>query len=385
MLELGVDEITLVLQLPPANRSILRTTEWNCVAETLISKFEDKSDIKAVFGKRAREPKAPAGYTMSYKYGEHNFYFAIAYHEYQRDMGIVIKFSAQSLDYYLEAKNMMVYEFLQMVSHKDYTQRLSRIDLTADFIDEDIDISNIYQNMMDSKIAVFRQQLNEKNGKMEYRRVPMKFKGIISGQDVQTMYVGSEKSKSRLRIYDKRVEQIKHKGNKLEKAMNCNAWIRFEGVFRDEYAHQLSEALMTIKSNYEFANLIALTLYQKYLFMEVNNGVAGSPTDFTQMLIDCVFNNNFKLRAPLTRSYELARNIEYICHGSGTMTSLHKIKCIWGMDAVREVFEILADRLEYKYIPNDDCIFWLMRNTDDYRKHYPDFQDFINENLSLLI
>lgn len=384
MLELGVDEITLVLQLPTSNKALLATSDWKDVAEYLICKFEDKSDVKQVFGNKSFEQKAPAGYTVAYKYGEHNFYFAIAYHEYQISMGVVIKFSAQALDYYLEKKDMKVYQFLQMVSHAEYEQRLSRIDLTADYIDEDMDISKIYQDMMDSKIAIFREQFNQKQGKMEYRKVPMKFKGIIIQQEVGTVYVGSEKSNSRLRIYDKKIEQIEHKGNKLDKALKCNDWIRFEGVFRNEYAHQLSEVLMNIKTDDEFGNLIASTLYQKYLFMEVDNGVASVPTEYTQMLIDCVYNNSFRLRASLTRNYDLARNIAYIYYGSGVMNTLFKVNEIWGIDAVIWVLESIVERLQNNFKPNEDCRYWLIHNRDDYKVNYPDFEDFVRDNLSVL-
>lgn len=384
MLELGVDEITLVLQLPTANKALLATSDWKDIAEHLICKFEDKSDVKQVFGKKDFEHKAPAGYTIAYKYGEHSFYFAIAYHEYQISMGVVIKFSAQALDYYLEKKDMKVYQLLQMVSHTDYEQRLSRIDLTADYIDEDIDISKIYQDMMDSKIAIFREQFNQKHGKMEYRKVPMKFKGIIIQQEVGTVYVGSEKSNSRLRIYDKKVEQIQHKGNKLDKALKCNDWIRFEGVFRNEYAHQLSEALMNIKTDDEFGNLIASTLYQKYLFMKVDDGVASVPTEYTQMLIDCVYNSSFRLRASLTRNYDLARNIAYIYYGSGIMNTLFKVNEIWGVDAVIWILESIVERLQDNFKTNEDCRYWLVHNRDDYKTNYPDFEDFVTDNLSVL-
>lgn len=384
MVELSVDEITLVLQIPSVNKGVLATSDWRDVAERMISRFESKSDIKTVFGDRDYEQRAPAGYTVAYKYGEHNFYFAIAYHEYHITMGVVVKFSAQALDYYLELKGIQVYEFLQMVSHIDYEQRLSRIDLTADYFDEDIDISNIYQSMMDSKVAIFREQFNKKLGKMEYRKVPMKFKGIISQQEVGTIYVGSEKSNSRLRIYDKRMEQITHKGNKLSVALNCSDWVRFEGVFRNEYAHQLSKELMKIKNDDEFASLIASTLYQKYLFMEVDNGVASVPTEYTQMLIDSVTNYSFKLRAALTRNYELAKNIAYIFYGSGVMNTLYKLKEIWGMDAVMYILESIIEELQDDYKPNEDCRYWLIHNKDDYKLHYPDYADFIKDNLSIL-
>lgn len=385
MLELGVDEITLVLQLPTVNKSLLSVSDWRDIAEYLIHKFEKKSDVLNIFGEKESEPKSPAGYTVAYKYGEHNFYFAVAYHEFMIDMGVVIKFSAQALDFYLESTGIRVYQFFQMVSCTDYEQRLSRIDLTADFIDEDVDISEIYQTLMDKKVAIFREQYNARIGKKEYRKVPMKFKGIITGEEVGTIYVGSEKSNSRLRVYDKKTEQISNKGNKLDKALQCKNWVRFEGVFRNEYAHQLSSALMNIQNDDEFGNLIASTIYQKYLFMQIDNGKADAPTYYAQMIIDCVYDSSFKLRASLTRNYELAKNIAYIFYGSGVMNTFYKLKEFWGMDAVMWVLEYIAEKLQDDYIPNDDCRYWIKKNKTDYLKDYPDFNKYVNDNLTKLL
>lgn len=382
MIELGVDEITLVLQLPAEAKSILESKKWKEVAEDIRLQFEMESEIRTVLGKVKIGRKAPEGYTTVYEYGDHAFYFAVAYHEYRPDMGVIVKFSAQALDYYLEEVDLKLYEFLQNIEQENYSQRLSRIDLTADYIDEDIDISEIYQTLMDSKVALFREQKNKKTGKMEFRKVIMKYEGFLKGNEVQTLYVGSPKSNSRLRIYDKKREQIERKGSKLQKALGCENWTRFEAVMRNEYAHQLSAELMNITTDNEFANLIALTISQKYRFMEVDNGVAGNPTEYTQMLLDCISNNMFKLRTSSARNYELTRNIIYIFSGSGVMNTLYKLKAIWGIDAVVGLMEYILDRLENGFAPNDDCRYWLNNNLNDYKKQYPDFDTYMHQNIS---
>lgn len=120
---------------------------------------------------------------------------------------------------------------------------------------------------------------------------------------------------------------------------------------RNEYAHQLSAELMNIATDSEYANLIALTISQKYRFMEVDNGVAGNPTEYTQLLLDCLCNNKFKLRTTSTRNYELSKNIRYIFHGSGVMNTFYKLKEIWDMDAVVELMQCIIERLENVYEP----------------------------------
>lgn len=385
LIELGVDEITLVLQLPSARKSMLLSSEWKDLAEHMLWQFEEQSGIRNIFGEKTYEKKAPEGYTVAYRYGEHSFYFAVAYHDYQSNMGVIVKFSAQSLDFYLQETGLKLYEFLQNITHPEYSQRLSRIDLTADYIDEDIDITEIYQTLMDSKVALFREQENKKTGEMQFRKVPMKYEGFLKGQEVPTIYIGSPKSDSRLRIYDKKREQMERKGTKLEKALSCKGWIRFEAVMRNEYAHQLSSELLNIKTDTEYVNLIALTISQKYRFMEVDNGVAGNPTEYTQLLLNCLCNNQFRLKAASTRNYELARNIAYIFYGSGIMNALYKLKSIWGSDAVIGIMEYILDELENEFKPNDDCRYWLNKNLNDYKKQYPDFDTYMRDNVSQLL
>jgi len=139
LLEIGVDEITLVLQLSPHLKSQVALSDWCDTAKNMIYRFVEKSEFNTIFGKAISEERPPAGYT----YGEHNFYLAVAYHEFQVRMGVVVKFSAQALDYYCEASGLKVYEFLQTIKDNYYSIRLSRIDLTADYIDESINVTSV--------------------------------------------------------------------------------------------------------------------------------------------------------------------------------------------------------------------------------------------------
>jgi hypothetical protein len=209
--------------------------------------------------------------------------------------------------------------------------------------------------------------------------------GYLIEQEVQTIYVGSYKSNSRLRIYDKKQEQIVHKGSKLEKALNCKGWVRFEAVMRNEYAHQLSSELMKIQTDDEFANLIAHAIAQKYRFMEVDNGIAGTPTEYTQMILDCLSNQQFQLKANATRNYALARSIAYIFSGSGIMNTLYKLKEIWGLNAVIEMLEYMLEALEDDFKPNDECRYWLNKNCSDYKNQYKDFDTYMKSDVKWLL
>lgn len=380
MFELGTDEITLVLQPTSHLKSRYRVFEWERAAEDLISRFALKADFITIFGKKQPIASPPSGYTTAYTFGEHNFFLAVSYHPYYMNMGVAVKFSAQAWDYYREKSGLEICGFLKAIKSVMYKQRISRIDFVADYIDEGINTTEIYQNLMDDRVGIFRENEDRKTGKKQFKRCPMNYRGFIKEGDVPTIYIGSSQSKSQLRVYDKKMEQIERKGSKYDKAVKCHDRVRFEGIFRHEYAHQISGALEQTATDDQYANLIACVLLQKFRFMYIDNGVPDGETEYTQKLIDSISNNSFALNAPSSRNYEFARSMGHMFQGSGVMQTFYKIREIWGMDALKELLDYIAVSLD-EYAPNDDCRYWLNKNTGDYRKNYPDFDKFLMQNV----
>lgn len=383
MLQLGTDEITVVLQLNKmVKQSYADNGEefvWSEIAENMIARFVQRTDFVNVFGAQDIENRPPQGYTTAYKYGDHSFYLAVAYHALMPNMGVAVKFSAQALDYYCQRTDTQVYQFLQKIQCPIYTARLSRIDLTADYIDENIDVTAIYNDLMHNRIGLFRLAENKKTGETMYRRIPMKYEGYIKEREVPTIYVGSVHSKSRLRIYDKRREQIERHGVKYDTALKCHDWVRFEGVFREEYAHQLTELLLDTENDAEYINLIACTMTQKFGFLHVNSGAAPCETEYTRLIMDCITKGVATLRSLSSRSNDLFRCVEYMLDGSGVVTTLYKIKEIWGTEDAVDAFLALLKKYVGLYVPNDDCKNWLKKNLVDMKSEYPHYDDYLNE------
>ena len=384
MLEFGIDELTLVLQVPQSQKAYIDPLDWSATAEGMISKFARKANLSTVFGAIRTELRPPSGYTIAYSFGEHNHYFAVAYHPCMPNMGVVVKFSALSLNYYLEASGLRVYEFLQQIQDNAYDMRLSRIDLVADFIDEGIDPTKIYQDLMSNKVAVFRERINKDTGEISLRRQDMKYQGFIKGEEIPTIYLGSAKSKAQLRIYDKRLEQIERNGSQLDKAIKCKDWTRFEGVFRSDFAHQITDELLRIRTDSEYVSLIASMIVQKFQLIYIDDGVIDVETEYTQLLIDAITNQTLILSSPSSRNHDLAKSLAYLLEGSGAITTLYKIKEIWGEDALYEALAVIASHT-INDKPNNDCRYWLQKNSANYKKNYPDFDDFLKDSLSLLL
>ena len=66
-----------------------------------------------------------------------------------------------------------------------------------------------------------------------------------TGGFIETVYIGSKKenTKALCRIYDKRLEQINKNGFRLDEALACDDWTRFEISYRGTYAWQCAEQL----------------------------------------------------------------------------------------------------------------------------------------------
>ena len=204
----------------------------------------------------------------------------------------------------------------------------------------------------------------------------MNLKGFAVGSEIPTIYLGSSQSNSQLRIYDKRMEQIDRHGTKYDKAIKCTDWVRFEGIFRHEFAHQISDELQTINNDSEYANLIACALAQKFRLMYVDNGVMDCDTEYTQMLIDNISNGSFTLRAPSSRTFQLEKNLAYLFTGSGVISTMFKVKSIWSYQALEKLYSVMVDYLK-NWEPTEDCKHWVNVNLKEYQTKHPDFDSFI--------
>lgn len=379
----SVDEITIVITPNTVHKNHTDHDEWSDQAEELIQFVSTKSQFEQIFGPVNHEVTPPQGYTVAYGYGCHAFYFAVAYHPYHEQMGIIIKFSAQALVYYLSNSGRTVYDYLRDLESLQYEFHLSRIDFVADYIDEDVNITKIYNDWNERQIAVTREYPNEKDGTTYFRKCPMKVTGFLTGNDITTIYFGSNKSKSKLRIYDKRLEQFQKTGPDIEQAKACDNWVRFEAVFMGKYAHQLTKMLQKLHKDEELAELIANVMYQKYRFMTVDNGITTGDTEYTAKLLDTIRDKRYELKPATNKNFDLARSILYLCENSGLLATQFKVKMLWGDDGIQALIRFFQQEFD-KYRANHDVQLWIAQHLTEYLNAYPTIDDFIKENLMLV-
>lgn len=281
----GVDEFTLVLQPPDK----VKVTDWPDTVDMMLSVFLRKSRLVNLFGDMSPAVKLQAGYTSGLTFENRPWYLVINWNEDFPTMGVCVRFSAHAYAAYKEAymaqfqTEMNIADFLRMVQDDVYTTRLSRVDLTADYFDytdEHIRTAPLSPDTIYTRLINGDYVVKNGNGHQSIRNMS----GVDKGGAYQTFYLGSQKGKTNgfLRCYDKKAEQLQTMGFRYDDALNCESWVRFEAVYRHDYAHQITEGILSVKTAQELSRLIAKYICDKYQFFDANTDEA---TEFTSDLL----------------------------------------------------------------------------------------------------
>ena len=329
---LNIDEFTFSIFCSEKNDS----KTWEECAELILENFVRNTKINIVFNGNVKDKIAGnlQGYTRTYDFGLKDYYFAMAYNERVSEMGVCVKFSAKAWSIY-QAKYQKIFnemitlsEFIHMVSDPiKETVRLSRIDMTADYFNYDFSLNDLYEALSNESVIVKDYQ-----GKKRIKNLSF----IGKHDSIETIYLGSKKANTRsfLRIYDKRKEQIANHGFRVDEIKKCHSWIRFEAVYKGNYAHTISETILSRSMDaITFNRFIAHTILQKYRFVDEK----GDYTAYTKDLIAIAEGEIFpSLVCSSPRDNALRQSIRHILSGSGLFPTVYKIEKIYGTNAGKE-------------------------------------------------
>lgn len=370
-LTVGVDEFTLVLQV--ADIDNMTPDQWPEKIDAILEDFLQKSKIESLFGPLGpATAKIQAGYTDGLTYIDQPWYFMVAWHEFYVKMGVCVKFSAYSYAAYKQAykaayqTDLNIATFLRMVQSDLYITRLSRIDLTADYKDypdpiipnKQLSPDAIYNRLQD---GLYRLQNNK--GKSTIKT----FSALHKDGAYETFYAGTRKGKTDgfMRCYNKKEEQMQTHGFRFQEAESCESWVRFEAVYRQNYAHQITEQLLhEIGTEAELQQAIAKHIVDRYCFWDLaDNEAAAFSEDLAGIAAGAGVN---ALSRPSARDNSLAQSIAYLRDGSGLYAVFYKVYEIWGADGERELWEHLKECYEYNYKlqapKNRDMQYWLNKH-----------------------
>lgn len=382
MMEIGIDELNFVLQ--PVHEDIgddLGLLTWPDVAAYIIGAAADALSFGAVFGPARELSKRPAGYGEALTYGAHGFYLAAAYNPGSPSQGVLFTFSAQALAWWRERTGREVWELVQLAQRQDlYTVRVSRIDLTADFLDEGVSAQKIYDDLLSGDLVGQRRQIG-KGGTVQLRPWDWKPRGYFSNGEARTVYLGSQAKNTGgfLRIYDKKSEQMETKGTHLDKAQACADWVRFEARLMGKNAHSFGYELKQCASDDEMKRLIAHVFSDRYIFRET---ASGTLAPWSAALAAAAGNPSaVLLSAPSTRNHDLAAKLDHVADSSGLISLLHRVRGIWGDDApelLMTYFLALADGRA----PTRETRAWIASYADIYRREFTSVDEWIRTEVA---
>ena len=366
--------MTIVLQVPVVQKmKIENSAQWAAMANATVLIFAQNANFEKVLGKQQPCESVPAGYKVGYTYGEHSSYMCLAFNPYQYSMGVIVKFSAEALAYYLQHSGLKVYEFLQQVqSSSDYDLRISRIDVDLEFLEPKFTVAKINKQLKRT-VEVCTQKTVK--GKKIMARKPLQLRGFEANGEIKTLYIGSPASDTELRIYHKGKEQISRKGFRLETALKHPKWIRFEAVFRGDYAHQLTEKMLQVSSDKQLSDLIVNVFLQKYYFRYRKS---KRPTAYTLEMKKMLHAVEAPLLPLVADDKAIEKKINYIMDGSGAVGTFYVVKQLWGDDALAALLQYIYDEVQ-EWEANYSTRRWLTRHGNDTLKTYPKIDDLLKK------
>lgn len=375
MLETSIDEITLVLQAPVEVKEKLKDEdEWKEEANSIITEFSCLAKLNEVFGSQQVEQNIPQGYTDGFTFGEHSFYFCIAYSLEHYSMGVIVKFSGQSLASYLEKSGMEVYDFLKCVKSDKYSFRLSRCDIDCDFENVKFSPTSIFKSIKNGTVQPFYQK-KQTTGKITLVKKKCKLQGFAIGKEVPTCYLGSVSSSSQLRIYDKKLAEFQKHGPKLDYFLQFDSVVRFELVLKHELAHNFTNMLLAVKDKKGLSDLILSVMLQKFYFKRAKT---DNPVNYTKLMINALNSKKPYLLGHVNVDHSLPILFDYLLDGSGTVSTLYKIYTLWGESDLDQALGYIKSYL-LRWKVNDGCVLWLKKHGTDTKDDYSSFKKMMKE------
>jgi phage replication initiation protein len=189
------------------------------------------------------------------EYGRHGYRYGVAFNGIEiyyggnsLNMGVNVSMSGNGCRTYAQFHPME--ELLQRIYDGVQEGEINptRLDIACDDYDGHLELQRIIEYIRDKRL---RARSTHRKGIFNLDRA--------DGDEGDTVYIGSEKSERRTRIYDKAKEQGDYKG----------VWNRLEMVNRRQYARAVLEALIiNLANGMELGEIVAGMLADQLAFIE---------------------------------------------------------------------------------------------------------------------
>jgi hypothetical protein len=366
VLYMGIDQLTIVIDYVLS--TLPNADAWRQVSESLIRKVETALHLDLFAPKHLKD--GIAHYSKVYGYGDLSMH--IACNPDQPSSGVLVFFTARGLnDYRLEYERQYgtqinANDMLQMLFAAGLQYHLSRLDVYADFIDEHVDLTQLYNGLTSGSV-----QIIQKSG----RRNTSKIRSFSSGNRIETINIGARGKNARVlaRFYDKKKEQLSNPyGFRRELAKACTSWERLEVEYHSRYARQLTTELANCKAE-DLQGFAASAILSKYTFVSVTDDVKQI-LPFCEKISERKGCKDILLAYPSEGDPTLRRKYEYLITGSGLFSLFDMVHATWGETGIRTLLDMFSkDYLTHKTKKSTQV--WIHQNKDKLRKYKPPFGD----------
>lgn len=356
MISVKVDQFTLTI-LPNSKLLSYMNDDVVSYSEHVREVFEQLLEIEEVYSQAVEYGRGVRNYDTVYYYGFEKSQIFYKYNSENISNGISIEFKARALREYLKSYKIKkqceinVHHILKKLSSV-FDIRLSRLDIAIDFIDENLLVSNLANQIKYDEILI----------KNKGNRVVTndKIRTLGSSGIVQTIYVNSRTGDSFLRVYDKKEESISKNTIDSFKALNCNDWTRLELELKSTYAHNITKLFVDCDDdNNEFLSLLYGVFIQFFKFFKIiTYDDKGYPileyADFYQHIID---SNNSEITHVDGHESNNATEFDLKYQNlfkNGTMTFLKMFYVAYGEDAFDELVSKMKKDMKERVKLNKD-------------------------------
>lgn len=339
MFDIDCDEFSVTL---PIDAEILANAPH--YFENYVDRIDKKLELTKMLGNKEVKASGMNGYTHCFSFGFDKNQIKILYNPDYIKMKIMIRFTASALNNYILQRKIQFNEdisalnIIKKLSELD-TIRLSRLDIAVDFVDENIEVNNLFNQYNDEKLVFF----NKRNGRI-------KLESFIGGKEVETLYFNKRTNRSFLRVYNKKVEQEKNNGNMLKTALNCENWTRFELELKQEYAHEMTKIILSCNNQDEFIQALAHAFIDCIKIRKLK-GIDGAKEIFENTTyyskIIKVANGDEKLITTAARDRLSSFELKYKnLSNNGTLALFKMIKESYSEDDFERFIEMLKEDID---------------------------------------
>lgn len=348
MISTKVDQFTLTI-LPSLTNLEGFAHISSDYSEYVRNRFEELLQIVPTYSSAELMNGGVRNYDTVYAYGFEKAKIFFKYSSSNVSNGISIEFKARALREYLKAyrikkrDSMDVHKILSLLAD-EFDIRLSRLDIAIDFVDEDVLVTKIYDDLLSEELII----------KNKGNRIITddKIRTIGNSGVIQTIYVNSRKGDSFMRIYNKKEESIINNNIDMQRALECSNWTRFELELKGTYAHNATKALIDCERNNEnylsllFGMFVQFFKFYNILGYDEYGNYVLEHTGFYQNMIDTYFAQSPAIDGHKTnKADEFSRKYSNLFN-NGTMTFFRMYKEVYGENELDELLNKIKEDIE---------------------------------------